>query len=188
MSDRSNSAYCPNLVMYSHYLCFFAAGVLVGWWCKNDERIAPNLKYPTEGASQGFVDTSWTLKEVETLDATVQALELSKNQFACNSLKAFEELTRLHRRAENLREHEKRGEANRDRYATIRRKATAASSAESAFRKCVSSFMPELLNLWDEKFKLGQIDFRAWNDAKEKDVDGISLQTLEKTAEYMDNF
>ena len=115
-------------------------------------------------------------------------MELSKNQFACNSLEAFEELTRLHWKAENLHEHEKRGEANRDRYATIRRKAAAASTAESAFRKCVSSFMPELLNLWDKKLKLGHIDFRAWNGAKEKAVDGISFQTLEETAKSMDNF
>jgi len=186
----------------------------VGWWCKHDERVTPTLTDPIEGASQGFLnpswtlkeretpilrdpiegtsqgflDPSWTLKERETLGTNAQIIELSKNQFACNSFEAFEELTRLHMRAENLHEHEKRGEANRDRLATVRRKASAASSAESAFRKCVSSMMPELLNLWDEKFKLGQIDFKAWNDAKEKAVDGISLQTLEETAKSMDNF
>lgn len=160
----------------------------MGWRYKNDERITPSMRGPTEGASQGFLNTSWTLNEEETLDTNVRAIALSKNQFACNSLEAFEELTRLHRKAENLREHEKRGEANRDRLATVRRKAIVASSTESAFRKCLSSMMPDLLNLWDEKFKLGQIDFRAWNDAKERAMDGISLQTLEETAKSMDNF
>ncbi|CAL6334680.1 unnamed protein product [Bathycoccus prasinos] len=90
--------------------------------------------------------------------------------------------------AEKLREHEKRGEANRARLANVHRKAAAATSAESAFRKCVSSLMPELISLWDEKFELGQIDFRAWNDSKEKKVDGITLQTLEETAKSIDDF
>ena len=99
----------------------------MGWWCKHDERVTPTLtdpiegasqgflnpswtlkeretptlRDPIEGASQGFLDPSWTLKERETLGKNVQIIELSKNQFACNSFEAFEELTRLHMRAEN---------------------------------------------------------------------------------------
>ena len=188
MADKSSQVYCSSLALCLHYLAFFAVGVLVGWWSKSSEEVTHASREPIVGAPQGFSDKTWTFNEGESLEVSVRALDFSKTQVVYNSLRAFDELTRLHRNAEKLREHEKRGEANRARLANVHRKAAAATSAESAFRKCVSSLMPELISLWDEKFELGQIDFRARNDSKEKKVDGITLQTLEETAKSIDDF
>ena len=111
---------------------------------------------------------------------------LAEHQFACNTRKAFEELTSLHRRRKDLEEHNNRGEANLARKATVARKFTAASAGESAFRKCVNTMMPELLSLWDAKLERGELDMNSWNDSKENQVGWITFATLEETADLLD--
>jgi len=109
----------------------------------------------------------------------------SELEYSCNSVGAFEQLTNLHKRAKDLNEHNKRGEANRSRQATVSRKANAARAAEQAFRKCVSTMMPELLNFWDDSLKKGEVNFRAWDEASEQKSNGITQEVLEKTADFI---
>ncbi|CAL6335073.1 unnamed protein product [Bathycoccus prasinos] len=86
---------------------------------------------------------------------------LAEHQFSCNAVKAFEELTLLHRRRKELEDRNRKGEANLARKATVARKFTAASAAEGAFRKCTNTMMPELLSLWDAKLERGELDIHA---------------------------
>ena len=116
-----------------------------------------------------------------------ELVSLSEHQNSCNALKAFEELTHLHKKAKALEEHHRRGEANSVRRATIARKANAAMAAEKAFRACAGTMMPELLRLWDRKLKSGELNFREWDDAKEKSISGITFATLEETADVLDS-
>lgn len=111
----------------------------------------------------------------------------SSHRMLCNARGAYEELTKLYRRSKDLNEHKKRGEANLSRQATISRKANGARAAEHAFRECVHTMMPNLLNLWDESLKKGEINFRGWNDAREEKNDGVTLALLEDTADLIES-
>lgn len=124
---------------------------------------------------------------MSSVDKGSELLSLSEHQNSCNTLKTFEELTHLHKKAKDLKEHNRRGEANSVRRATIARKANAAFAAENAFRTCVGTMMPELLSLWDSKLKNGELNFREWSDATEKHITGITLATLEETADVLDS-
>ena len=112
---------------------------------------------------------------------------LSSKEFACNTRLAFDHLSKLHARRINLDEHRKRGDANRARIGTIIRKATAADAAEGAFRGCLSMMMPELLELWDDKNREGKINMKDWSSEKEKNIDGITRETLEQTASALES-
>jgi len=161
---------------------FVLLGFILGYWF-HDERNCSSLtiEMPPETISSANLMS-------EISDTNTQLQDLSANQFSCNSAQAFEELTNLHKLAHSLAEHRKKGEANNARRATIERKATSAQAAENAFRKCVNSMMPEVLQLWDDKFKHGQIRFNAWDESKERANDGITLQVLEETADSFGQF
>lgn len=164
----------------SHFLSVLL-GFTLGYWF-NYEHHSGTFATGTPPGNVSYVNTNLA-PAVSYTNAMLQ--ELSAPGFSCNSAQAYEELTNLHKRAHSLTEHKKNGEANRARIATIERKAVAAQAAENAFRKCVNSMMPEVLQLWDDQFKHGQINFKAWDDSSEKAIDGITLQVLEETA---DNF
>jgi len=119
-------------------------------------------------------------------DTNLQIQSLSSRQFSCNSQAAYEKLTKLHQAAKSLESRHKKGEANRARTATIGRKFESARAAETAFRSCVGTMMPEVLSSWDNKLKLGKLDFQGWDDEKEKENDGITFEVLEKTADSLD--
>ena len=107
---------------------------------------------------------------------------LSGREFACNSQLAFDQLSHLHAKRLKLDDHAKRGDANRDRIATIERKASSARASETAFRSCMSMMMPELLDYWDNNHDSHKS--KNWNEGKEKHLggEGISFQILEQTA------
>lgn len=112
---------------------------------------------------------------------------LAAHEYSCNVLKAFEELTYLHKKAEDLQEHNRRGEANLARKATIARKANAAAAASGSFKNCVAIMSPELLKFWEEKFNNGKLSYHAWSDRKEKGIPGgITFEELEETADSLD--
>ena len=104
---------------------------------------------------------------------------LSHNEYACNTLAAFEELTVLHARSLELDKWKVKGEANRARTATIERKAGNAHAAESAFRSCVQKLIPELLNEWENQSKQGKLKYYH---TKHKMENGFDLDVLKKTA------
>ena len=109
---------------------------------------------------------------------------LSSKEFACNTHVAFDRLSELHSRRLKLEQHFQRGEANRARTATVERKALSARAAETAYRSCVSSMMPELLKFWDEK-KDHQL--KQWSEKKERATEtGITYELLEQTADEVE--
>lgn len=111
--------------------------------------------------------------------------DIGSSPFSCNVMRGYQELSRLHERSVQLTKHMKKGEANRDRTATIIRKQGNAMAAEGAFRKCVGDLIPELLAKWDEDLKKG-LKLYTWDEKKEKDIDGISFEILEETAASLD--
>lgn len=163
--------------IYLSYSFFLLLGFIFGCWFNHERHSAAFIvKTPPETIS------NVSLKR-KISDTNTRLQKFSANKFSCNSVQAYEELTNLHKIAHSLTEHKRKGEANNARRATIARKAASAQSAEQAFRKCVNSMMPEVLQLWDDKFKRGQIDFNSWDDSKERANDGITLQVLEETAD-----
>ena len=131
-------------------------------------------------------ENSHLTRRLMGLEEVLSIQSLSENQYSCNAQRAFEELTSLHKRARDLGSRRNRGEANRSRQATISRKAAAAEAAENAFRKCTASMMPELLKLWDDKFRKGKLNFRSWSEESEAKIDGITFALLEETADTLD--
>ena len=125
-------------------------------------------------------------RRLKGLDNNMKLLSLSEYQYSCNAQKAFEELNSLHIKTQELEKRKRRGEANRSRQAIITRKAAAASAAENAFRKCTESMMPELLKLWEDKLKRGEVNSGVWNDEVEDKIDGITFALLEETADTLD--
>jgi len=121
------------------------------------------------------------LPEIEEPLVLDKVFSFSEKEFACNAQLAFEELSRLHAKRLNLDAHSKRGDANRDRTATITRKAVAADAAENAFRGCLNRMMPELLKFWDEKNSKGQLK-RHWDEEKERNIVGITFEVMEQSA------
>jgi len=112
-------------------------------------------------------------------------MSFSSQEFACNSQLALEELSILHAKSLKLVAHSKRGDANRDRTATINRKAAAAVASENAFRSCMSTMMPELLKFWDEENNKGHLT--TFSEEKEQRIDGITFQVLEQAAIELEN-
>ena len=186
MTDKTNLVHCTSQATYIYYFCLFSIGVLAGWLAKSVGHVSSVCKDLNEGTFEGLLTDNFPLRDERLLDTNMETADLSKNPFSCNSMQAFEELTRLHVRAQKLREREKKGEANRARIATVHRKVTTAVAAENGFRNCVNDMMPEVLKLWDDKLKLGRIKY-GWDNDKEKAIDGITYQTLEKLADAMDD-
>ena len=163
-------------------ISFLIIGVLIGFSIKKDtiegELTARNCFNRAENSH--ITRTLMGLEEVLSIQS------LSETQYSCNAQKAFEELTSLHKRARDLESRRNRGEANRSRQGTISRKAAAAEAAENAFRKCTAAMMPELLKLWDDKFRNGELHSQSWNEASEAKIDGITFALLEETADALD--
>lgn len=141
--------------------------------------VKPFSKPDTAYSQKDYLNTGKNIRRGAKLES------FSALEYSCNSGAAFEQLTNLHKTAKDLNEHNKRGEANLSRQATVSRKANAARAAEQAFRKCVSTMMPELLNFWDDSLKKGEVDFRAWNEVSEEKINGITQAILEKTADFI---
>ena len=165
------------LLLHSFFLLF---GFILGYWFKSE---CKSVASPGECSPKSL---SYLTKRELIPDTRTKLWEIAANQFSCNSIKAYEELTNLHRKAHGLTAHEKKGEANNARSATISRKAASARAAEQAFRKCMNTMSPEVLKLWDDNFELGQVHSNAWDDSKEKANDGITFQVLEETANTFD--
>ena len=125
--------------------------------------------------------------KIDVFPGTDDLLTLSDKKFACNARLAFDHLSKLHARRIDLDEHKRKGDANLARIGTINRKATAAESAEGAFRGCLSMMMPELLELWEYKNRKGEITVRQWDNEKEKKIAGITFDLLEQTALQLEN-
>lgn len=109
-------------------------------------------------------------------------LSLEERPFSCNAQMAFEQITRLHKRVSDLALRRERGEANRVRIANLERKYTQAKSAEGAYRACMQSMMPELLEKWDRILKENKVPDSMWTDRSEAKIQGIDLNTLMNTA------
>lgn len=116
-------------------------------------------------------------------------MDIVAKPYSCNPVRALQELSALRKRHLSLVEHQKRGEANRARTATLQRKVAQAGSAEDAFRKCVNVMTPELLKEWDEASDKSFIkkNIPVWDEDAEKKIDGITFKELEKTAEALDS-
>jgi hypothetical protein len=113
---------------------------------------------------------------------------MSAHQFSCNTELAYEELTKLHQTSARLKEHVKRGEANRDRTQTIIRKSLGAQKSEQSYRSCLEKMMPELLVVWDDDLKSGKLrKGNKWDDTKEETIGGITFKTLEETADAIES-
>ncbi|CAL6334870.1 unnamed protein product [Bathycoccus prasinos] len=109
--------------------------------------------------------------------------DIGTESYSCNAARGYEELSRLHQRSIALTRRRDKGEANRDRTATIARKQSNAMAAENAFRGCLNGLMPELLTKWDEDLKSGRLKRNSWDDRSEKDIGGITYAVLEDTAD-----
>jgi len=191
MSKWFSSAHLQkNIKLYvsrTSFLFILVLGVALGYsfrrrllGCEGSASWEVNIETEHKKGQKGYTRHLTGLREDKT-----NLLSLSEHQYACNPLNAFEELTLLHKKAKNLVDHRRRGEANLARQGTVERKATAAIAAENVFRKCVGVMMPELLTEWEDKLKRGDLTARGWNDLKEKRIDGITFSTLEETADSL---
>ena len=171
---------------------FFFFGFFLGYASKfatlyklNSSSCPDNYNYNLETSNSSVLEREKT--EVSTENKFSEFLGFSKFKFACNSQTAYEELTRLYLKRQQLEEHNSRGEANRDRKATILRKTQQARSAEGSFKLCVKSMLPELLTKWEDDLKKGLLRRNTqWSDRAEEEIGGITLKTLEETTILLD--
>ena len=170
----------PQQILILLGICFtsFCAGIFVGMK-KNliDDAITDN---PT--ATEVIRDSGIGLGSTQA-----EGYSMSSQAYVCDSRSAYSALTRLHKRNIDLQK-KKGAQANRDRTATIERKAHQASAAETAFRTCVKEMMPQLLEKWDGDLAQNRIRFKheGWDDRVEKKIGGISLEVLRQTAEELE--
>lgn len=114
-------------------------------------------------------------------DSSIYAF--SSHEFACDTGRAYSELTKLHKRRVEIQARKEHGEANRARTATIYRKLVEASAAEDSFRVCLKDMIPELLACWDHDNADNKINYKSWDESKENSIKGITMDVLLKTAE-----
>lgn len=134
--------------------------------------------------SQSFTQESTGSVQVSNSDLD-ELTAMASDKFSCNPRSAFERLTRLHKNRVKMDEHRKRGDANRDRIATITRKAIAADAEENSFRNCVKLVLPELLDHWDLKAAKGQLSV-GWDEDSENKNAGITVAELEAAADELE--
>ena len=161
---------------------FLIIGVLIGFSVKKhslEEELNSRNCFNSE-------ENSHITRALMGQEEVLRIQSLSETPYSCNAQKVFEELTSLHKQARDLESRRNRGEANLSRQGTISRKAAAARAAENAFRKCTGAMMPELLQLWDDKSRKGEMNYQSWNDKKEAKIDGITFALLEETADTLD--
>ena len=185
-----DSVESSRIALLSTYTCFLVVGFCAGYsfshvWKEPTRELKSCLSsepmYLQKENHDGTSSKEWAVGNDQSLES------LSARQYSCNSLAAFEKLTHLHHQTIYLEDRQKRGESNRARTATIIRKAGQARAAESAYRDCVSSMMPELLDLWDEKAKHGQVNTGGWSEKNEKEVtNGITMKELNSMADMLD--
>mmetsp|Transcript_6564 Transcript_6564/g.21888 ORF Transcript_6564/g.21888 Transcript_6564/m.21888 type:complete len:194 (+) Transcript_6564:804-1385(+) len=161
----------PNLLSIFFYLGLgFLSGILV---CHFDS----SMKDPAESSSGGaellnaqFFSEQNERKPIVEKSNLGEIMSLGSNEYSCNTVGAFDELTQLHQRSVALDERRAKGEANRARSATIQRKTGNAHVAESTFRMCVQKLIPELLSAWDERAKRKDLVYHH-TEAGEVDLD-----------------
>jgi len=157
-------------------LLSFAIGIVIG-----KERKFVDVRTLSD-ISKGEPAFRRTLKEA--LDNSLYSF--SAREFACDTRRAYNELTRLHKRKIELRARQEAGEANRARIATINRKADEASAAESSFRSCIEGMIPELLERWDHDSANNKLNYNTWDESKEKSIEGITMDVLLQTAKEIE--
>lgn len=162
-------------------LLSFASGIIFGKESIGKERKFVGVRSLSD-ISKGEPAFRRTLKEA--LDNSLYSF--SAREFACDTGRAYSELTRLHKRKIELRARQEAGEANRARIATINRKAGEASAAESSFRSCIEGMIPELLERWDHDNANNKLDYNSWNESKEKGIEGITMDVLLQTAKEIE--
>ena len=120
-----------------------------------------------------------------------ELLQMSQKAFACNAQKAMEDLTTLHHSTEAMTASHNKNKQDRVRFASFGVKLMRAQEEEKAFRFCVKTMMPDLLEYWDRKAKEGKLP--TWTEANEKrkakgaDVTpGITNDVLVQTAMELD--
>lgn len=173
-----------NLVVYLGYAISLFLGLTIRKIVEDECTCDGNVK--SLSTKQNILSATRRLRTLEESAGNDSFFKLSENQFSCNAQKAFEKLTLLHFRANNLAEHNKRGDANKARTETVLRKFGQASSAEASFRICLSSIMPELLSKWDNELAHGKINVKAWSEDNEINIEGITFETLERTADALE--
>jgi len=115
-----------------------------------------------------------------------RSLNLAPQAFSCNTQRVLDELTRLHGISKMLVARNERGEANRARTANLARKTGQAQAAEASFRSCVRDMMPELLESWERDLNSNKLKPHNWDEIQEQQVDGITFEVLQSTAEELD--
>ena len=162
-------------------LCSLLFGIYIGGKLKIcDQQFQLENIHSTE-----LEDEIENQNNILSTSASDSVYSLAAQKFACNPGIAYDELTRLHKKAYDLQA-SKSKQSNRDRTATIVRKAGQAVAAESSFRNCVAAMMPELLELWKKNLKDDKISYTAWGEHREKGIDGITQEVLEEAAEALD--
>ena len=169
-------------VSYSNYLiltvfCLFSfAG---GIWFGKQSQLSSKNTLPTETHKIAREDS----KESTFLDSSIYSF--SGEKYACDTDRAYHQLTRLHQRNLDLAT-KKTSQSNRARTETIIRKSGQAAAAESAFRLCLRDMMPELLAHWDHDKDKNSLKQNSWDDSNEESIDGITKSVLIETAEALE--
>ena len=171
------------------FMVCFALGVALGYYlrvpCPNSPLPTTKLPiFPKSNIEPTYSTTSDS--QSRSSKGFMELEELSSKPFSCNTRSAYEELTRLHSRREQLEQREKRGESNRARTATIIRKAQEARAAEGAFQACLRNTIPELLMVWNEDLKTNSVRLKEASFNKLHDKDGVNLDVLQETADMLD--
>ena len=171
------------------FMVCFALGVALGYYlrvpCPNSP--LPTTKLPIFPKSNiEPIYSTVSDPQSESSKGYMELEELSSKPFSCNPRGAYEELTRLHSKREQLEKRQKGGESNRARTATIIRKAQEAQAAEGAFRSCVRSTLPELLMIWDEDLRTNSVKLKDASFNRFLDKDGVNLDVLQETADMLD--
>ncbi len=166
----------PNITaIFVMLICSILIGIYIGAELKMcDQLTLPKIKNEVKEDSND--------SEVATQELL---FSLAGQEFACDPLRAYEELSRLRKKATDLSLAENK-QANNARNAVVARKSAQAAAAQVAFRTCVDLMMPELLQKWDKDFKEHRVSFRGWSEKRETDMGGITKETLEETADMLD--
>ena len=187
MEGRDCKTSVPEYSGHLKCMLCFALGVTLGHYsvfCPNLPSASSLPIFPKSNIEPTYSTTSDS--QSRSSKGFMELEELSSKPFSCNTRSAYEELTRLHSRREQLEQREKRGESNRARTATIIRKAQEAQAAEGAFRSCVRSTLPELLMIWDEDLRTNSVKLKDASFNRFLDKDGVNLDVLQETADMLD--
>ena len=161
------------LILIAFCLFSFAGGT---WFGKQSQLSSKNTLLTEKHTAREGEDSTF-------LDGSIYSF--SGEKFACDTDRAYHQLTRLHQRSLGLAR-KKSGQSNRARTETIIRKSGQAASAEKAFRVCLSDMMPELLARWDYDKENNSLNQNSWDNSKEEGINGITKSVLIETAEDLE--